>query len=71
MKTREEIFESKLFGEILKKFHQLFPDKSNQHQWIWCRISSLTGRSLPEVMMMLVPEAWEKHHFMNEIKIFL
>ena len=24
-----------------------------------------TGRSLPEVMMMLVPEAWEKHPSMN------
>ena len=28
----------------------------------------LTGRSLPEVMMMLVPEAWEKHKSMNDSK---
>ena len=27
-----------------------------------------TGRSLPEVMMMLVPEAWEKHPSMNANK---
>jgi glutamate synthase (ferredoxin) len=27
-----------------------------------------TGRSLPEVMMMLVPEAWEKHASMDEGK---
>ena len=28
----------------------------------------MTGRSLPEVMMMLVPEAWEKHNSMNNSK---
>ena len=27
-----------------------------------------TGRSLPEVMMMLVPEAWEKHTYMDDEK---
>ena len=28
----------------------------------------MTGRSLPEVMMMLVPEAWEKHNSMDDDK---
>jgi glutamate synthase (ferredoxin) len=28
----------------------------------------LTGRSLPEVMMMVVPEAWEKHQTMSDDK---
>ena len=28
----------------------------------------MTGRSLPEVMMMVVPEAWEKHQSMSEDK---
>ena len=28
----------------------------------------ITGRSLPEAMMMLVPEAWEKHKSMDESK---
>ena len=27
-----------------------------------------TGRSLPEVMIMMVPEAWEKHKSMSEEK---
>ena len=27
-----------------------------------------SGRSLPEVMMMMVPEAWEKHQTMDEDK---
>ena len=28
----------------------------------------MTGRSLPEVMMMMVPEAWEKHQTMSDDK---
>ena len=28
----------------------------------------MTGRSLPEVMMMLIPEAWEKNPQMSETK---
>jgi glutamate synthase (ferredoxin) len=28
----------------------------------------MTGRSLPEVMMMVVPEAWEKHQTMSDDK---
>ena len=28
----------------------------------------MTGRSLPEVMMMMVPEAWEKNPDMSEAK---
>ena len=28
----------------------------------------ISGRSLPEIMMMLVPEAWEKHNSMSNVK---
>ena len=28
----------------------------------------ISGRSLPEIMMMLVPEAWEKHKSMSDVK---
>ena len=28
----------------------------------------MTGRSLPEIMMILVPEAWEKHKSMDDSK---
>jgi glutamate synthase (ferredoxin) len=28
----------------------------------------MTGRSLPEAMMMVVPEAWEKHQTMSDDK---
>jgi glutamate synthase (ferredoxin) len=31
----------------------------------------MTGRSLPEAMMMVVPEAWEKHQTMSDDKKIL
>jgi glutamate synthase (ferredoxin) len=30
----------------------------------------MTGRSLPEVMMMVVPEAWEKHQTMSDESLY-
>ena len=70
MKTREEIFTSALFGKGMKKISPVIvPDKSDSASMdMVVEFLLLTGRTLPEVMMMLVPEAWEKHFFMNENK---
>ena len=70
MKTREEIFKSELFGKSIKKISPvIIPNKSDSASMdMVVEFLLLTGRSLPEVMMMLVPEAWEKHFFMNENK---
>ncbi|MDG2146698.1 MAG: glutamate synthase subunit alpha, partial [Flavobacteriaceae bacterium] len=70
MKTREEIFNSELFGKSIKKISPVIvPNKSDSASMdMVVEFLLLTGRSLPEVMMMLVPEAWEKHFFMNENK---
>ncbi|MBJ24562.1 MAG: glutamate synthase large subunit [Flavobacteriaceae bacterium] len=70
MKTREEIFNSELFGKSIKKISPvIIPNKSDSASMdMVVEFLLLTGRSLPEVMMMLVPEAWEKHFFMNENK---
>ena len=70
MKTREEIFTSDLFGKDMKKISPVIvPDKSDSASMdMVVEFLLLTGRTLPEVMMMLVPEAWEKHFFMNENK---
>ena len=72
MKTREEIFKSKLFGKNITKISPvIIPNKSDSASMdMVVEFLLLTGRSLPEVMMMLVPEAWEKHFFMNEDKKF-
>ena len=70
MKTREEIFTNNFFGKDIKKISPVIvPDKSDSASMdMVVEFLLLTGRTLPEVMMMLVPEAWEKHFFMNENK---
>jgi len=70
MRAREELMQSDLFGDDIKK---LFPivnegksDSASMDMVV--ELLLMTGRSLPEVMMMMVPEAWEKHQTMNADK---
>ena len=70
MRVREEIMQSDDFGEHIK---DLFPiilngksDSASMDMVVELLLA--TGRSLPEVMMMLVPEAWEKHKSMDPLK---
>ncbi|NER14979.1 glutamate synthase large subunit [Leptobacterium flavescens] len=70
MKAREELFKSELFGE---KISQILPvvleGKSDSASMdMVLELLLQTGRSLPEAMMMLVPEAWEKHESMSDEK---
>ncbi|MBG7629179.1 MAG: glutamate synthase subunit alpha, partial [Bacteroidetes bacterium] len=68
MRVREEIMKSDLFGsDIDKLFPIILPGKSDSASMdMVVELLTLTGRSLPEVMMMLIPEAWEKHKTMSE-----
>ena len=70
MQTREELIESPLFGEEIKKIIPvILPGKSDSASMdMVVELLLASGRSLPEVMMMLVPEAWEKHLSMDEDK---
>jgi glutamate synthase (ferredoxin) len=70
MRAREELMESELFGEDINKiFPVVTPGKSDSASMdMVVEMLLLTGRSLPEVMMILVPEAWEKHQTMSEEK---
>ncbi|MCP4976855.1 MAG: glutamate synthase large subunit [Maribacter sp.] len=70
MKSREELFESDWFGpEIKKVLPIILPGKSDSATMdMVVELLLMTGRSLPEVMMMLVPEAWEKNTEMSEAK---
>ncbi|PIE48683.1 MAG: glutamate synthase large subunit [Flavobacteriales bacterium] len=70
MRAREELIKSELFGNKIK---ELFPiitagksDSASMDMVI--EFLLMTGRTLPEVMMMMVPEAWEKHQNMSEEK---
>ena len=70
MQDREELFNSELFGDEIKEILPIIlkgkSDSSSMDMTVELLLS--TGRSLPEVMMMLVPEAWEKHKTMDAQK---
>ncbi|WP_338408984.1 glutamate synthase large subunit [uncultured Flavobacterium sp.] len=68
--SRQELMESEWFGEEIKSiFPIILPGKSDSAQMdMVVELLLMTERSLPEVMMMLVPEAWEKNPEMSETK---
>jgi len=70
MFSREEIMESPLFGDDIKKIiPTILKGKSDSATLdMVVELLLMTGRSLPEVMMMLVPEAWEKNPDMSDAK---
>ena len=70
MRAREELMKSDVFGEDIKKiFPIILEGKSDSASMdMVIELLLMTGRSLPEVMMMVVPEAWEKHQTMSEDK---
>ncbi len=70
MRAREELMESPLFGEDIKTLFPIILDgKSDSASMdMMVELLLMTGRSLPEVMMMLIPEAWEKHQTMSPAK---
>ena len=61
---------NEFIGEDLKKiFPTILKGKSDSAQMdMVVELLLTTGRSLPEVMMMMVPEAWEKHKSMSDDK---
>jgi len=70
MRAREELMRSDIFGEDIKKlFPIILEGKSDSASMdMAVELLLMTGRSLPEVMMMLVPEAWEKDDTMSDLK---
>jgi glutamate synthase (NADPH/NADH) large chain len=73
MRVREEIMKSAIFGpQIEELFPIILPGKSDSASMdMVVELLTHTGRSLPEIMMMMIPEAWEKHQTMpKERKAF-
>jgi glutamate synthase (NADPH/NADH) large chain len=71
LKVQEFFFESKFFTK--EELDMIFPvnpagqsDSAMLDNAI--EILTLSGRTLPNVMMMLVPEAWDGNEGMNELK---
>ena len=70
MKARQELMKSDLFGDDIKKIFPVVVEGKSDSACMDMALELLlmTGRSLPEVMMMMVPEAWEKHPTMEVAK---
>jgi glutamate synthase (ferredoxin) len=70
MFSREEIMESDAFGDDIKKIiPTILKGKSDSATLdMVVELLLMSGRSLPEAMMMLVPEAWEKNPNMSDAK---
>ncbi len=70
MFSREEIMSSEWFGDELNDiFPIVLPGKSDSASMdMVVELLLMSGRSLPEAMMMLIPEAWEKNDEMGPQK---
>jgi glutamate synthase (ferredoxin) len=70
MRARQELMKSDLFGKDMKRlFPIILEGKSDSASMdMAVELLLMTGRSLPEVMMMMVPEAWEKDTTMDPKK---
>ncbi len=70
MRAREGVAQSDLFGDDLQKvFPVVEPECSDSGTFDnILEFLLMTGRSLQEAVMMMVPEAWENHESMSEHK---
>ena len=71
MVSRQELMDSDLIdkSDLKKVFPIILEGKSDSASMdMVLELLLMTGRSLPEVMMILVPEAWEKHKTMSSSK---
>ncbi|HEY4234942.1 MAG TPA: glutamate synthase-related protein [Lacipirellulaceae bacterium] len=70
MQARQGVVESKLFGnELSKLFPVVEPDCSDSGTFDnVLEFLLMTGRSLQESVMMMIPEAWQNHESMPEDK---
>jgi glutamate synthase (NADPH/NADH) large chain len=70
MAAREGKLESELFGDDLKKLLPI-TDLDTSDSGVFDNVLELLlfgGRSLPEAVMMMIPEAWQNHESMPEYK---
>jgi glutamate synthase domain-containing protein 2/glutamate synthase domain-containing protein 1/glutamate synthase domain-containing protein 3 len=70
MHARQAMLKSGLFGDDLEKvFPIIQEDGSDSAKFDNClEFLALSGRSLPQAMMMMIPEPWENHESMSDDK---
>ncbi len=70
MHAREELLKSDVFGDDIKELFPIILEGKSDSASMDMAVEFLlmSGRTLPEVMMMMVPEAWEKDETMPDNK---
>ncbi|RME44391.1 MAG: glutamate synthase subunit alpha, partial [Chloroflexi bacterium] len=70
MHARESMLASELFGDDLSKILPVIhPDGSDSAMFDNClEFLTLSGRSLPHAVMMMIPEPWSNHESMSDEK---
>lgn len=70
MRARQGLLKSDLFGDDLAKtFPVINTDGSDSAMFDNClELLTLSGRSLPHAVMMMIPEPWELHESMSDEK---
>jgi len=70
MHARESMFASPLFGEDMEKLFPIITPGGSDSAMFDNALELLvhTGRSLPHAVMMMIPEAWQKHESMSPEK---
>ena len=72
-RTREAFLKSALFGDDLQKLLPLIDETQSDSACLdnMAELLAQTGRSLPHVMMMLIPQAWgANYHITKDIRGF-
>jgi glutamate synthase (ferredoxin) len=70
MHARQSLFESELFGEDMDKIRPVI-NTDGSDSGIFdnaLELLTLSGRSLPHVVMMMIPEPWTAHESMSDEK---
>lgn len=70
MNARQYLFESELFGDVMKDLYPVLTPGSSDSATLDNALELLyhTGRPLPHAMMMLIPEAWQNNQTISEEK---
>ncbi|HSN82845.1 MAG TPA: glutamate synthase large subunit [Polyangiales bacterium] len=70
MHSRQGVVESELFGDDLRKLFPVAEEGLSDSGTLDNVLEFLymNGRSMPEAAMMMIPEAWQKHEHMPQVK---
>ncbi|MFM7141346.1 MAG: glutamate synthase central domain-containing protein, partial [Alphaproteobacteria bacterium] len=70
MRAREPLFVSETFGDDVERIRPVVDEDSSDSGKFDNALELLvhTGRSLPHAVMMMIPEAWQKHESMSASK---